>query len=137
MFEYGARHLARIAGLLDAQQCAAGIYKVGNRKGLAMDDKYEHIISCCWRGDTEEVEYCGFPTKEAAWEYVVGEIKSRIKAFEADKDATGKGETIVDWEKVKSDLFEEGMATVEYCQCSAWFDCWGYIRAKVPSRVRI
>ena len=86
----------------------------------------KHVISYYWRGDVEDTECWAFPTQEAAWAHVLGEVRRRIKAFEPEETTGDHGKTIVDWDKLKSDLFDKGHGRVEYCQESAWWDNWGY-----------
>jgi len=88
----------------------------------------KHIITHYWRGDVEDMRSWNFPTKEAAWAHVVGEIRRRIKCFEPEETVRDHGKTIVDWEKVFSDLFNRGYGEVVYCQCSAWWDTWCYFK---------
>ena len=86
----------------------------------------KHVITCYWRGDVEDTKTWAFPTKEEAWAHVLGEVRKWIKKF-AEQDSNSKP-TIVDWVKFKRTLFDKGRAEVEYCQCSAWWDNWGYFK---------
>ena len=88
----------------------------------------KHIINYWWRGDIEDELQWRFPTKEDAWAHVVGQIRKSVKAFESKESTHGK--TIVDWDKLKSDLMESGSATQIYCQCNAWWDNWEYFIRK-------
>ena len=95
-------------------------HRLRNRK------RNKHVVSYYWRGDVEDTERWAFPTQEAAWAHVLGEVRRRIKAFEPKETVGDHGKTIVDWDKFKSDLFSKGKAEVVYCQCSAWWDNWSY-----------
>lgn len=86
----------------------------------------QHVITYYWRGDSEDTKTWYFPTQEAAWAHVVGEVRIRWSIFRKHENEPGKGPTIIDWEQFKKDLFEKGEATIEYCQESAWWDNWGY-----------
>ena len=88
----------------------------------------KHVIHYWWRGDVEDEKCWHFPTQEAAWAHVVGEVRRRIKHFESEETVGDHGPTIVDWEKLFSDLFNKGCAEVVYCQCGAWFDNWEYFK---------
>ena len=98
---------------------------MSNRRRNSRRNK--HVITYYWRGDIEDMQSWRFPTKEEAWAHVVGKVRKRVKHFEAE-EASGYSKTIVDWEKLFSDLFNKGDAEVEYCQCSAWWDNWGYYK---------
>lgn len=95
---------------------------------LRNSKRNKHVITHYWRGDVEDMRSWNFPTKEAAWAHVVGEVRKRIKCFEPEETVRDHGKTIVDWEKLFSDLFNKGDAEVVYCQCSAWWDNWGYYK---------
>lgn len=88
----------------------------------------KYVISYYWRGDNEDTEYWAFPTQEAAWAHVVGVVRKRINAFKPEETTRDHGPTIIDWDKFKTDLLEKGRGKVEYCQCSAWWDNWGYFK---------
>ncbi len=90
----------------------------------------KYVISYYWRGDNEDTKYWAFPTQEAAWAHVLGEVRRRIKAFEPEETTDNHGKTIVDWDKFKSDLLDKGYGRVEYCQCEAWYDNWEYFKKK-------
>lgn len=85
-----------------------------------------HVITYYWRGDNEDMRYWSFPTKDDAWAHVVGNVRKRIRNFSSDENVDGHGKTVVDWERLHSELFGNGYAEVVYCQCSAWWDNWGY-----------
>ena len=80
----------------------------------------KHLILWWWRGDNEDTTYMQFPTKEDAWASVLGKIRKTIKAFKED------GETVVDFENVKKELFEKGQVQVEYANCVSWWHTFQY-----------
>ena len=79
----------------------------------------------------EDEKYWRFPTQEAAWAHVVGEIRKRAKWFDEREAKNGYEPTRIDWEKLKESLFgPSGFASCIYCQCEAWFDNWEYFKEK-------
>lgn len=100
---------------------------MGNRR-IRNSRRNKYFISHYWRGDIEDIECWSFPTEEAAWAHVVGEVRKRIKAFKSEETTHDHGPTIIDWGKFKTDLFEKGYGRVEYCQCSFWWDNWEYYK---------
>ena len=87
----------------------------------------KHVVHYWWRGDIEDEKYWRFPTKEAAWAHMVGQIRKRARAFEE----TTYCKTVVDWYKLKSDLMDGGKRVVlTYCQNDSWFDNWEYFHDK-------
>ena len=76
-----------------------------------------------------ECEKCRtFPTAEAAWSYVVGDVRKRTREFDEDDSIKNRGKTEIDWDEFKKRLFEEGYAKVVYRQCDCWYDNWEYFR---------
>ena len=86
----------------------------------------KHVISYWWRGDVEEKKSWAFPTKEAAWAHVLGNVRKSIKWHESGKTTPNLRKTEIDWKGLQKKLFEKGHAQVVYCQCSAWWDNWEY-----------
>ena len=91
----------------------------------------KHVVRYWWRGDFDDRKYWYFPTKEAAWAHVVGEIRKRAKRFEPETTEYGYPPTQIDMDKFKEALFsKKGYASCVYCQCEAWFDNWEYFFKK-------
>ena len=89
----------------------------------------KHVIHYWWRGDIEDEKYWSFPTQEAAWAHVLGQVRRRIEWFKNEETTRNHGPTIVDWDKLKARLFgPAGYAEVVYCQCSSWWDNWEYFK---------
>ena len=103
--------------------------EMSNRQRNSKRNK--HVIHYWWRGDIEDEQYWRFPTQEAAWAHVVGEIRKRAKRFEYQTTEHGYPPTQIDWDKLKNMLFgsdDYGYAEVMYCQCSTWWDNWEYFK---------
>lgn len=93
---------------------------------MKLKRKNRHIISYYWRGDCEDQKNWAFPTKEDAWAFVLGEIRKRIRAFKSEENVRGNGETDIDLDKVRHELFGNGISCPIYCQNSSWWDNWFY-----------
>jgi hypothetical protein len=61
----------------------------------------KHVIHYWWRGDIEDEKYWSFPTQEAAWAHVLGQVRRRIGWFKDEETTLNHGPTIVDWDKFK------------------------------------
>ena len=100
---------------------------MSNRQRNHKRNKY--VIRNWWRGDIEDEKYWQFPTQEAAWAHVVGQVRRRVKSFEPEETTMNHGPTQIDWEKFKAELFgKRGYAEVVYCQCPAWNDNWEFFK---------
>lgn len=85
--------------------------------------KNKHFVSYYWRNDQEDEVHCRVPTKEDAWAFVLGKIRKTIRCFDSEE---GNKPTIIDYDKVKNELFSNGYVEVVYCQCNSWWHNFYY-----------
>lgn len=96
--------------------------------GCSKRNKY--VICRWWRDDAEAEQYWSFPTKDDAWAHVVDRVSRRADMFWRVSATYGRRDTVVDWERIKEDLFRKGRARVAYCQNAAWYETWEFFKRK-------